>query len=47
MDANFDYLGLLQLLDQLYNTNVITEKERNKIADTLTIQCSADIIILP
>ncbi|MDD3541651.1 MAG: hypothetical protein PHO69_03135 [Petrimonas sp.] len=46
MNANIDYLGMLNLLRHLLNKGVISRKEYDKIAARLAAQSGADIIVL-
>ena len=46
MNANIDYLGILELLRQLEEQGVITRTENKKIAGHIAKKTGANIVIL-
>ena len=45
MDANVNYLGLMNLLQILKNTGLISRAEARRIAARLKVEIGADIVI--
>ena len=46
MDANINYLGILNLLRKLVEAGTITRSESKKIARQIAIKTGANIVIL-
>ena len=45
MDANVNYLGLLNMLQTLKNAGLISKAEERRVAARLKVEIGADIVI--